>query len=167
MASRKFAKYVKRAKEMGARNAKVIPPKTVVTAEWVRMKCQFGCRGYGKRLTCPPNSPAPDRTRRMLDEYSHALLIHVDDDTEVHELVTTLEREAFFDGHFRAFGLGAGPCDLCDKCGKRCKHPSQARPSMESCGIDVFSTARAHGFPIEVLTDRDCDHDYYGLVLIE
>jgi predicted metal-binding protein len=146
----------------------VIPPKSVITAEWVRMKCQFGCGGYGKRLTCPPNSPSPETTRKILDEYKHGLLIHVtEDESEVREIVTTLEREIFLDGYYKAWSMGAGPCDVCDKCGNRCKYPADARPSMESCGIDVFGTAHAHGLPIEVLDSRERDHDYYGIVLIE
>jgi hypothetical protein len=38
---------------------------------------------------------------------------------------------------------------------------------MESCGIDVFQTARNNGFTIGVLTDRRCSVDRFGLVLIE
>jgi hypothetical protein len=38
---------------------------------------------------------------------------------------------------------------------------------MEACGIDVFSTVKTHGFPIEVLKDENCEPNYYGLVLIE
>lgn len=72
--------------------------------------------------------------------------------------------------HFveKAFGFGAGPCWTCKECeGARCRHPESTRPSMESCGIDVFATARASGFPIEVVKNRKCDENYYGLVLIE
>ncbi len=36
--------YIKRAKMLGASAAKVIPAKSVVAAEWVRLKCQFGCK---------------------------------------------------------------------------------------------------------------------------
>jgi hypothetical protein len=35
---------------------KVIPAKTIATAEWVRLKCRFGCDGFGQSLTCPPYS---------------------------------------------------------------------------------------------------------------
>jgi hypothetical protein len=38
---------------------------------------------------------------------------------------------------------------------------------MEACGIDVFSTVRAHGFPIAVLKTTHDKPNYYGLVLIE
>ena len=38
---------------------------------------------------------------------------------------------------------------------------------MEACGIDVFRTARAAGFPIEVVKDYKCRQNYYGLLLLE
>ena len=164
----KHAKYVKRAKELGAKNAKIIPAQSVVTAEWVRLKCQFGCGGYGGALTCPPNSPTPEETGRMLTHYKHGLLIHGDEHTDIKDVVVTLEREIFLDGCHKAFGMGAGPCHLWSKkCPKSCRHPVKARPAREACGIDVFTTVRANGFPIEVLNAEDCQGNYYGLVLIE
>jgi len=163
----KYTKYIKRAKELGATDSKIIPADTVVTAEWVRIKCQFGCGGWGRRLTCPPNSPTPEQTRKMLSYYKNALLIHVNEEVDINDIIPIIEKEAFFDGYFRAFSIGAGPCYLCEKCSKFCKHPREARPAMEACGIDVFSTVRAHGFPIETLSRRDCKGNYYGLVLIE
>jgi len=163
----KYTKYIKRAKELGAIDSKIIPADTVVTAEWVRIKCQFGCGGYGRGLTCPPYSPTPEQTRKMLSYYKNALLIHVDEEAEINDIVPIIEKEAFFDGYFKAFGIGAGPCYLCEKCSKFCKHPREARPAMEACGIDVFSTVRGHGFPIETLSTRNCKGNYYGSVLIE
>ncbi len=38
---------------------------------------------------------------------------------------------------------------------------------MEACGIDVFATVRANGFPIAVVSNDSCTANYYGLVLIE
>jgi hypothetical protein len=38
---------------------------------------------------------------------------------------------------------------------------------MEACGIDVFSTVKANGFPIGVLKTETCQGNYYGIVLIE
>jgi len=63
--------------------------------------------------------------------------------------------------------MGSGPCNLCDRCEKFCRYPSQARPSMEACGIDVFNTVRANGFSIEVLRTTSCEANYYGVVLKE
>lgn len=164
---RKFAKYIRRLKELGAIEAKVIPAKTIIAAEWVRMKCQFGCDGFGQSLTCPPYSPTPELTRRMLTFYKHALLVHGDEYTNIHTLIPKLEREIFLDGYFKAFGMGVGPCQLCEKCAKFCRHPDETRPSLEACGIDVYTTVRFNGFPIKVLKTQNCKGNYYGIVLIE
>ncbi len=157
-----------RAVEMGALEAKPIEPASVVTAEWVRWKCRFGCGGYGSSLCCPPHSPTPAETRRLLDCYTRAILVHCKPGTRVKPIVAALEREAFLAGHYRAFALGEGPCHLCEECTlQRCVHPREARPAMEACGIDVFATVRANGYPIEVVTDRSCDQNYYGLLLVD
>src|SRR5512136_2401710 len=162
--------FVKRACELGAKEAKIISPKQVFTAEWVRRKCQYGCDGYGIHLTCPPYSPTPQETRRMLDEYETAILIHSPLKwTEIKTIISQLEREAFLTGYYKAFGMGSGPCHLCERCNlqKGCRHAEQARPSMESCGIDVFRTARAAGYPIKVVRDHTCPQNYYGLLLLQ
>ena len=164
---RSFVKYIKRSKELGAIEARVILTKTIVAAEWVRMKCQFGCNGFGQSLTCPPYSPTPDLTRRMLTYYKHALLVHGNEYTNIHAIIPKLEQEIFLDGYFKAFGMGAGPCQLCEKCAKSCRHPDKTRPSMEACGIDVYTTVRSNGFPIKVLKASNYKGNYYGIVLIE
>lgn len=160
-------KYLKRAKELGARDAKIIPADRIYAAGWVRLKCQFGCGGWGARLTCPPNSPTPEETAKVLKEYRRGVLIHGDDHTDIQGIVATLEREIFLDGFYMAFGLGAGPCESCSKCSRSCRHPELARPAMEACGIDVYRTARSNGFPIEVVRTYGCKGNYYGLVLVD
>ncbi len=164
---KKYEKYIKRAKNMGVKDAIIIPSNSVVTAEWVRVKCQYGCGGYGRSLTCPPASPTPEQTRRILSYYKHALLVHVDEEINIDKIISTMEREIFFDGYYKAFGMGGGPCYLCDRCPKLCKHPGEARPAMEACGIDVFHTVRTHGLPIEVLKTKKCKYNFYGLIFIE
>ena len=62
-------KYCALAIEAGATHAKQIHPSSVVTAPWVRLKCQFGCPGYGKGHCCPPHTPTSDETRAILDCY--------------------------------------------------------------------------------------------------
>ena len=160
--------FVKRAEELGAVKAKLIRPKDVETGQWVRWKCQFGCGGYGSSLVCPPYAPEPQETRQMLDEYRHAVLFEAAP-REPKKIATALEREVFLSGFYKALGLGAGPCPLCDECSfeEGCQHPSEARPCMEACGIDVYATVRKHGFTIEVVRTRDDPQHYFGMVLIE
>lgn len=163
-------KYVKRAVKLGARDAKLISADTIVTAAWVRLKCQYGCGVYGQCLTCPPHSPAPEQTARVLEDYSSALLVHGDDHLQTTRIVAKIEREAFLDGYYKAFAMGCGPCGLCDECNladAECRHPEEARPAMEACGIDVFQTARNNGFSVEVAKNRSSAQNYYGVVLLE
>jgi predicted metal-binding protein len=166
-----YQQWVAAAKRLGAADAKIIAAASVVTAKWVRLKCQFGCGGYGQRLTCPPYSPTPEQTQAMLGEYRVALLVHTPGGGKwksIKKVASELEREVFLAGHYKAFALGAGPCDLCETCSlESCEHPREARPSMEAAGIDVYATAQSNGFPIEVVRDHSCPQNYYGLVLIE
>jgi predicted metal-binding protein len=133
------------------------------------MKCQFGCGGFNSSLCCPPHSPKPEETGEVIACYRRALLIHCKSDVRPTPIVVELEREIFLEGFYRALGLGAGPCRVCNKkCNlQECVRPAEARPSMEACGIDVFATVRANGFPIEVLKEYSCEENCYGLVLIE
>ncbi len=170
MEHERYEAYARTALRMKAKDARIIPAESVFVAQWVREKCRFGCGGYGQRLTCPPRSPTPEETKRMLSHYKFALLVHGDENTPVNRIVAKLERKIFLDGHERAFAFGCGPCLLCDDCPtdpEGCRHPDEARPSMEAAGIDVYSTVRAQGLPIEVLKDEKAKPNYYGLVLIE
>ena len=165
---REYHKYIKRAKEHGVTGAKTISAGSIIVAEWVRMKCRYGCGGYGSSHCCPPNSPEPETTSKLIACYSKAIMIHCGHYREPTKIAVALEREIFLDGHYKALALGSGPCYLCKSCDlENCAHPETARPSMEACGIDVFATARANGFPISVVKTRGEKGNYYGLVLIE
>lgn len=159
---------IERAIALGAKAAKIISPQEVVTEPWVRWKCQFGCDGFGSSLCCPPRSPRPEETRRVLDSYCRALLFEAKRGSST-RIAAKLERELFLAGHYKAMGLGAGPCRLCKSCAmdEGCRRPEEARPSMEACGIDVYATARRHGFQIQVVTTRKDPQHYFGLVLID
>ena len=153
----------------GAAEVRRIDPRRVPTGEWVRLKCQFGCGGYGRCLTCPPHAPAPERTRRLLDDYTVGFLIHRGPKSGGRKVLAEMERDVFLQGYYKAFALGSGPCGLCPECDveEPCRHPSQARPAMEASGIDVFQTARDAGYPIEVVTCREDALNMYSLLLVE
>ena len=163
-----FKSLVKRIIDLGAAEAKVVKASSVVTADWVRLKCQYGCGGYGSSLCCPPNTPTPEQTQKVIDGYETALLAHFRVNGSSTKAMVTLERETFLQGYYRAFAFGAGPCMLCKSCPEDgCKHPDQARASMEACGIDVYATARGNGYPIQVVRDEGSEQNYYGLLLVE
>lgn len=159
--------FVGIAEKLGAIKAKIVDAASVITAPWVRLKCQFGCDGYASSLCCPPYTPTPSQMREVIDSYSRAILFETKRG-KTKMIAAKLEREIFLSGYYKALGLGAGPCRLCGKCAYEdgCLHAEEARPSMEACGIDVYETARGNGFELDVVRSRDDVQHYYGLVLI-
>ena len=114
--------------------------------------------------------------REVLDSYKRAVLIHFKNtkvkstEDQIKTTVVELEREFFLRGAWKVFGLGAGSCNLCKECNLKeqlCRYAEQARPAMEACGIDVFSTVKKVGFPIEVMRTRGQCPNYYGLILVD
>jgi predicted metal-binding protein len=81
-----------------------------------------------------------------------------------------LEREVFLSGHQRAFLLFMDSCCLCAECpGTRagCRSPKLARPTPEAMGMDVFSTVRQCGYPIQVLSDYSQPMNRYAFLLMD
>ena len=92
-----------------------------------------------------------------------------DSQNEFARLMTALESAAFKMGYRFATAFAGGDCVLCDVCvgkdGEACRHPFEARPSMEAVGIDVVATAEAAGLAIEMpAAERPC---WTGLLLID
>jgi predicted metal-binding protein len=112
----KLTPYLTMAKERGADNVQEIGPSNIVTAPWVRVKCQLGCFGYGRSLCCPPHTPTPEQMRQILDSYSLALLLHrhwqkgYNVAYEFNEMVVDLEISFFLDGYYKAWSMGSSPC---------------------------------------------------------
>jgi len=172
--------YCESAVERGATHAKPINPASIVTAPWVRLKCQFGCPLYGASYCCPPDAPTPEQTRAIVDSYSRAILFHIEAPgtpdrrkrlKNFFEMLTDMEGELFKDGYYKAFAFLGGPCRLCKECAKMQKAPCnflyRARPSMEGSGIDVYQTARNNGFFIEPLRERSQCQNYYSVILVD
>lgn len=135
-----------------------VSPEDIVVGEWVRWKCVFGCKGYGKHLSCPLHVPGPQQTREMLKEYKKAYLVHfkgipgikeLDPDEvptnwhaflaslilRIHNTVYELEQHAFYSGYYKALGFDAYPCYYCEEC-----------------------VAEQSKGPVDVSFKRDCRH---------
>jgi predicted metal-binding protein len=156
----------------------VIDPHSVAIAEWVRLKCQFGCPGFGRSHCCPPNTPTPEVTQKVVDSYQKAILLHRciphgtprrEETKQFNQVVMRLEIDIFLEGYYKAWSMTSGPCRLCKECdlSNPCKHGYQARPSMEACGVDVYKTARENGFPIQVVKTHEEGQNIFGLILVE
>jgi predicted metal-binding protein len=116
------------------KDIRLISTDMVVVSEWVRFKCRYGCPSFGRTLSCPPFSPTPEETRRLLAEYRTAVLVHAQTSPDagytteqhrrhvkecrarLHMATIEMERAAFLQGYYKAFAMGATPCSLCEDC---------------------------------------------------
>ncbi len=85
-------------------------------------------------------------------------------------LVGACEAAAFKMGFYFAAGFSGGECCLCDECvgtnsSDGCRHPFEARPSMEAMGIDVIGTCKKAGMPVLLSSHEKVK--WTGLVLID
>lgn len=157
-----------------------IDPQQIVVAQWVQMKCRYGCGSYGKCASCPPNVPSIEENRAFFAEYRQALVLRFHAQVVAEERqqwsrqinldLLKLEREFFLAGYRKAFVLFMDNCAICADCAptrEECKLPNLSRPSPEGLGVDVFATVRSVDFPIEVLRDYDQPMNRYAFLLVE
>ncbi len=98
---------LKRALELWAEKAKIIDTETVVMAEWVRWKCQYGCPLFEKDPFHPPVAPDAASTKKVLGEYTKAILLNSPNGQTLSEAAVRLEGEAYHRGYYKAFALTA------------------------------------------------------------
>jgi len=167
--------------EHGSKDFKWVEPERIVVSQWVRMKCMYGCGEYGRNASCPPNVPSVLECERFFREYRSAVIFHfvkkVDKpedrhawSSKVNAKLIKLEREVFLSGYERAFLLFMDSCCVCSECsGEResCKEPRLSRPSPEAMAVDVFTTVRKFGFPIEVRTNYSQKMDRYAFLMVD
>ena len=165
----------------GLKDFKWMDPGKIVIGEWVRMKCNYGCPGYGKRKTCPPYVPSVEECTRFFKEYKKGLFFHFAKkfkdpemrhpwSKEINQKMLDLERKVFLSGYQKAFVFPQAPCRLCKNCtadSQECRQPYQSRPTLEAFGVDVYTTARKLGYPIQVVKDFHDEMNRYGLLLVE
>jgi predicted metal-binding protein len=157
-----------------------LDPRAIAVAEWVRMKCRFGCGGYGRTACCPPNMPSVTECRAFFAEYALGALLRFERrpsgkaeyrkwaDVRYRDLVA-LERDVFLAGCEKAFVLAFSTCHLCRDCATSragCALPALARPTPEAFAVDVYTTAHRLGYPIEVRTTRDDVQNRYAILLV-
>ena len=177
----RFLKLQKKALELGASDAKIIPVDGIPVEDEVVQMCQAHlCNGYGKSANCPPHAMGPDKAREWIERYETALFFKIDVSPQVllsedrfetfksvYIIASKLEALARDEGFQFAKGLAAGSCKpvfckgrACDALedGGECRYPSLARPSMEAVGINVFTLSRDVGWDIhKILKDSDPD----------
>lgn len=181
MTGRVAKKIEKMAEENGFPDFKWMNPKEVITGNWVRMKCQYGCPHYGKGGCCPPEVPSVEDCRNFFGEYKAGLLLHFalkfkdpkmryPWGREMQKKAVALEREVFLADFPKAFIFPPTPCRICAHCTgnkRECRQPFVARPSLEAFAVDVYGTARKVGYPIHVVRSYEEETNRFGLLLVE
>jgi predicted metal-binding protein len=156
---------------------KWIRPQDIVISQWVRMKCMFGCGDYDRNAVCPPNIPSVSDCRQFFNEYETATIFHFEKEVdkpedrfpwtrEINLSLVALERDVFLSGYQKAFMLVIDNCSICEECvmdRRRCKYPQKVRPTPEAMAVDVYSTVREYGYPIQVLSDYNQAMNRYVL----
>lgn len=156
----------------------------ITVAEWVNLKCRYGCSKYNTNWCCPPATPETEKAKLILSEYSLALLlVGVNRCTDFNlntarkrasqvrywKGTVSLERQLFLEGYYKAFSLVSGSCALCKECAYpgNCKFPMEKRPTIESFSIDVIGTLQNLGTTSKVAKHRSRLFNYYGIILLE
>jgi len=157
------------ARQAGFQYAQIMPADQIAVAPWVRLKCRFGCRRYGQSLSCPPAALDDDQMAAVLARYQHALLVQgTPPSARFHEQLLALEKTFFLAGYPEALAFGAGPCPVCPACQTEgpCRFPEKLRPSLEACGVDVYTTARRAGIALQPVQHPHGYVKYIGMVLL-
>jgi predicted metal-binding protein len=175
---------IQQGKKYGLESIYPFSPEEILVAEWVQLKCRYGCSRYNKSWCCPPATPGPEKVREILSEYSQALLLvstrnsvpefYLDNSRKRAKLIrcwkgtVSLERVLFLEGYYKAFSLVGESCALCKECSypNDCLFPREKRPSLESFSIDVFGTLERMGISTEVKTNTKDSFSYYAIILV-
>lgn len=160
------------------------PIEKIDVAEWVSLKCQFGCSQYNTNWCCPPASPDLAKVQAVLQEYSQALLLigsrrckefYLNNARRRAERVRSwkeivgIERQLFLEGYDKAISLVSGSCALCKKCTypEACRFPKERRPPIEAFSIDLIGTLKNLGLSTPVAQETDDTFNYYAIILLE
>lgn len=155
----------------------------IIVAEWVNLKCRYGCSEYNSNWCCPPATPGLEEVRRILGEYSKGLLLvgtqecpefyHNNRRKRAKQVrywkkVVSLERSLFLKGYYKAFSLVGVTCALCKNCSypEPCQFPQEKRPSVESFSIDMIGTLKNLGIAPRVANHRKEMFNYYSIILL-
>lgn len=127
-------RYRRKALELGAAAAEIIPGSYVSVDERVWMRCLVPrCPHAGETPNCPPYTPQPEFVRKALSKYSRAILFKTNVEPiaeyiprkggttkqgrkvlfyhkKTAEIVYQIERMAYKDGYYLAMGFGGGSC---------------------------------------------------------
>jgi len=162
--SGKYESLIEKASELGIK-AYFLKAGDIPVENRIALKCAYGCRGYGKRLSCPPYVMSVDEFRKVIREYNSALLLVDEYDTSgIQDILEAwselrkdsfhkmfeLEQEAFREGFIFAHLLRPGSCNECEICNlEKCVNPEMRRFAPEAVGINIQKAMEEAGLMLE------------------
>ncbi len=177
---RKFEDLIGTASGMGLK-AYLLDAGDVPVENRVALKCAYGCKGYGCRLSCPPYIMSIDDFKKVIKEYSSALLLVDEHDTsQVPEITKAweeirkdsfhkmldFEHQAFREGFTFAHLLRPGSCNECDVCNlEKCIKPEMRRFAPEAVGINLQKAMEKAGIILEFCKPKKIE--CIGILLLE
>jgi predicted metal-binding protein len=156
----------------------------IVVAQWVNLKCRYGCSQYKANWSCPPATPDINEVRAILSEYTTALMLvgrqnrndfyrdsnrNRTDQVKYWKGTVSLERMLFLKGYDKAISLVSGACSLCKKCAYpgACRNPMEKRPTVESFCIDLVGTLKNLDIETRVAMELNETFKYYSIILLD
>lgn len=137
---------------------RMCPPNTISVDEFAKIlsKYRFGLlvqfeMAYGEEDIDRRFNRKPLQALQEDKDYTQQLTLTM---RQMSEVLCELEKQALYMGYRFATALTGGCCRLCEECVgpdplAKCRHPFQARPSMEAMGIDVVATTQSAGLKVE------------------
>lgn len=159
------------AKKHGIDEALIIYTTKIETKDWLLLKCRYGCSHYGKNHACPPYSIPPEDTRKLLREYTRAILVigknnGGQDAKAFKKAMLDIENALIINNFNKAIAMTTGPCIACADClhTDHCPFPEQKRPALEGVGIDILATVKRFKRNLEFQPQQ---FPSFGLILLD
>ena len=168
----KIGGLVDKTLELGFSGAALIYADEIVVEDSLAGLCADPrCENYGLSPSCPPHVSGPKGFRRLVRDYSRALVVKLDLSTEtllsprrnetarfLHENTATLEKAARELGCAKARAFACGSCKkifCADQPGcavlardEDCRFKDSARPSMSGYGLNVSRLMASAGWEL-------------------
>ena len=155
---------IQEALKGGFSNAGELNIKSLVFMPEVREMCNAEkCRQYNTSWRCPPACGSIEEAAERAAQYSYGIIVqttaHMKDEFDYETIQETGEK------HKKNFAslvaklkirypdilpMGAGTCNLCDKCtypDEPCRYPDKSISSMEAYGLWVSKVCEMSGIP--------------------
>jgi predicted metal-binding protein len=171
------ARIISNPEKFDLAEAKFIHPAEVITADWIRLRCQYTCKGRGFKGYCPPETPTAPQTEHLIADFKFGILIRKEVQVPFdpkkswltfQQQIVDLEQQCFMRGYGKAFAVAAGNCLYChhDDTYRPCQGNKLLRPSMEAVGINLADTLNMMGWEEFLIRNETDPFQMFALMML-